>query len=140
MSLIPQDKYAEILEVMPIYCVDMVLKNQHQEYLLIQRDNEPKKGEWWVIGGRVLKGETAKEAASRKVKQETGLEITDFKPIGFFELVNGKSAFDLPFECHTMSIVFAGDIIDNQPIILDEQSLGYKFSKELPADFNYKQF
>ena len=71
MSLIPLNKYSKILEDLPIYCVDIIIKNDKEEYLLIKRNNEPKKGEWWVVGGRVLKGETAKEAAIRKVKQET---------------------------------------------------------------------
>ena len=61
MSLIALDKYTKIIEDLPIYCVDIIIKNDQEEYLLIKRNNEPKKGEWWVIGGRVLKGETTKD-------------------------------------------------------------------------------
>ena len=61
MSFIPLDRYTDILKDLPIFCVDIVIKNDQEEYLLIKRNNEPKKGEWWVIGGRVLKGETAKD-------------------------------------------------------------------------------
>ncbi len=140
MSLIPLDKYTGILEVLPVLCVDIVAQNAGGEYLLIKRANEPKKGVWWVIGGRVLKGETLEQSAARKVKEETGLQVKTMRPIGYFELVRGKNPFGLPFEYHTISIVFAADIDGNQPINLDNQSQGYKFSKDLPVDFNIVPF
>lgn len=140
MSLIPLKEYQKILEVLPILCVDIIAENSKGEYLLIKRANEPKKDVWWVIGGRVLKGETLEQGARRKVKEETGLEITHLKPVGYFELVQGENPFGLAFEYHTVSVVFSAVIDETQPILLDKQSLGYKFSKELPADFDVKDF
>ena len=140
MSLIPLNKYSKILEDLPIYCVDIIIKNDKEEYLLIKRNNEPKKGEWWVVGGRVLKGETAKEAAIRKVKQETDLQVRKIEPVGYFELVNGENPFGLPFKYHTISVVFMAIADDYQKINLDAQSTDFKFSKELPKDFNIQAF
>jgi|APSaa5957512535_1039671.scaffolds.fasta_scaffold106831_2 colanic acid biosynthesis protein WcaH len=140
MSLIPLNKYSKILEDLPIYCVDIIIKNDKEEYLLIKRNNEPKKGEWWVVGGRVLKGETAKEAAIRKVKQETDLQVRKIEPVGYFELVNGENPFGLPFKYHTISVVFMAIADDYQKINLDDQSTDFKFSKELPKDFNIQAF
>ena len=121
-------------------CVDIIIKNDQEEYLLIKRNNEPKKGEWWVIGGRVLKGETAKEAAIRKVKQETDLQVRKIEPVGYFELVNGENPFELPFNYHTVSVVFIAVTDDYQQINLDDQSTEFKFSKKLPKEFNVQTF
>ncbi len=140
MNLIAVEEYRKILEVLPILCVDIIAQNSAGEYLLIKRANEPKKDVWWVIGGRVLKGETLNEAVKRKVKEETALDVTDLKPIGYFELVQGANPFGLPFEYHTVSVVFSAVIDETQPILLDKQSLGYKFSKDLPPDFYVRDF
>lgn len=140
MNLIPVEEYREILEVLPILCVDIIAQNSRGEYLLIKRANEPKKDVWWVIGGRVLKGETLEQAAKRKVKEETNLDITDLRPVGYFELVHGENPLGLSFEYHTVSVVFSGVIDETQPIRLDKQSLGHKFSKDLPVDFYVKDF
>ena len=45
------------------------------EILLIQRGSEPNKGLWAVPGGKVDWGETLAEAATREVKEETGLLV-----------------------------------------------------------------
>jgi colanic acid biosynthesis protein WcaH len=93
-----------------------------------------------VIGGRLHKGETLEEAAIRKVREETGLQVKEMRPIGYFELVNGKNPFGLPSQYHAVSVVFATVIDDRQPINLDNQSKEFKFAKELPADFYIKSF
>jgi len=58
MNFIKTETYNQIIEVLPILCVDVIIQNKDGEYLLIKRANEPKVGCWWVIGGRVHKGET----------------------------------------------------------------------------------
>ena len=42
--MIPEDLYKQILSVMPIICVDVVIRNDKGQYLLVQRKNEPLKG------------------------------------------------------------------------------------------------
>lgn len=140
MNLIPLEQYREILKVLPILCVDIMAQNSKGEYLLIKRANEPKKDVWWVIGGRVLKGETLLQAAMRKVREETGLKPSHMRLVGCFELVDGVNPFGLPFEYHTVSAVFSAVIDETQPVHLDKQSLEYKFSKELPSDFYVQDF
>jgi len=140
MNFIPLDEYSNIIKAMPVLCVDIVAKNSRDAYLLIKRVNEPKKNKWWVIGGRVLKGETLKDAARRKVKEETGLRVNGLQPIGYFELLNDVSPFGLPFKYHTISVVFKAAINDGQVIELDNQSLEFKFVKKLPADFKIRPF
>jgi len=140
MKIIPKNKYAKIIKSLPIFCVDVAVRNSMGEYLLVKRLNQPKKNKWWVIGGRVLKGETLLAAVKRKVKDESGLSAKNITPVGYFELLDDISPFGLPFKYHTVSVVFTADITGDKPVKLDKQSGGYKFSKKLPRDFYIKSF
>jgi len=42
--LIPKDTYAQIVRLMPIPCVDLLVKDEEGGVLLIKRANEPAKG------------------------------------------------------------------------------------------------
>lgn len=142
MGFINLKKYAEIIKDLPIICVDVIVCNPIGKYLLLKRTNEPMKGRWWVVGGRVHKGETLKEAAIRKIKQEIGIEAKNLQPIGYFEILNATNPFGLSFKYHAMSVVFKISIDgrQEQEIKLDNQSAEYKFFDELPADFCIKTF
>jgi colanic acid biosynthesis protein WcaH len=133
--ILPAEQYARFMEMMPILCVDIMIQNPEGEYLLIRRSNEPLKGQWWVIGGRVLKGETLKEAAIRKVKEEVGLPVRHLKLVGYYEDTQEKNPFDLPTPQHSVSVVFSTVVDHDLPILLDKQSSEWKFSKDLPERF-----
>lgn len=140
MSFIPADQYAQIIEVLPIMCVDVVIQNPKGEYLLVKRVNEPLKAQWWVIGGRVQKGETLEHAVIRKLKEETGLEAERIQPIGYYEDIFDSNPFGLKTKLHCVSIVFLVTFNDRQEIKLDHQSSDWKYFKELPNDFRVKSF
>ncbi len=72
-TFIPDDLYKEIIANVPIACIDIAIKFEGK-ILLVKRRDAPAKGEWWVPGGRVLKGEMIKEAAYRKAKEEVGID------------------------------------------------------------------
>ncbi len=65
--------YAEIVQSMPIPCVDLVVMDRSGRILLLKRKNEPAANQWWFPGGRVLFGEMRLEAAKRKLVEECGL-------------------------------------------------------------------
>lgn len=136
--IIPAEHYKQIIEVLPILCVDVIVRNTCDEYLLIKRANEPRKGEWWVIGGRLLKGETLEQAVVRKVWEETRLKVEAGQPIGYYEDASQVNPFGLAEPLHAVSVVFSTIVADNQPVKLDDQSLDWKYAKELPADFRIK--
>jgi len=138
--MIPKDKYAEIMKALPILCVDIIIKNTSNEYLLIKRAYEPLKGVWWVAGGRVLKGETLEQAAKRKVKEEIGVIVDVVYPVGYYEDVFETNPFGLSTPLHSVSLVFSTIINNDNGILLDDQSTDWKYSKELPLKFKIKSF
>jgi len=138
--MIPVEQYRQILEVMPILCVDVVIKNARGDYLLVKRANEPLKGQWWVVGGRAHKNETLEQAVIRNVKQETSLTIATVQPIGYYENTFKNNSIKLTTPFHAVSLVFLTVIDERQLIKLDGQSLEWQFAKILPADFRVKQF
>ncbi|MBD3262202.1 MAG: NUDIX domain-containing protein [Candidatus Altiarchaeales archaeon] len=70
---IKDDLYRSILENVPIACVDICIVRDGK-VLLVTRKDAPAKGRLWVPGGRVHKGETLRDTAVRKAKEEVGLE------------------------------------------------------------------
>ena len=138
MNFIPADDYTRIINVLPILCVDVVIQNPRDEYLLVKRASEPLKDQWWVVGGRVHKGETMEQAAIRKVKEEVSLDIKNLRLIGYYEEIFRENSFNLKSGLHTISIVFSTVVDESQQVKLDYQSTDWKYSNELPAEFLYK--
>jgi len=71
---IPTLLYNQILTNMPIACVDIAIVS-HGKVLLVKRKDPPASGQWWVPGGRVVKGEMMVETAKRKAIEEVGIEV-----------------------------------------------------------------
>ncbi len=71
--VIPEDQYRMMVSALPIVCVDVLIIFEGK-CLLLKRDNEPAKGQYWFPGGRILKNETIAAAALRKAKEETNLD------------------------------------------------------------------
>jgi colanic acid biosynthesis protein WcaH len=137
--MIPADQYREILERMPLLCVDVIVTNGDGEILLVKRVNEPLKGSWWVPGGRVLKGESLEEAARRKVLEETALSLINVAPVGYYESLFREDPLELTSGLHAVSVVFQGEANAGR-IELDDQSSDYRFSNELPQHFHIHYF
>jgi colanic acid biosynthesis protein WcaH len=72
-NFIPQELYNAILRSIPIACVDISIVASGC-VLLVRRGDPPAQGQWWVPGGRVLKGEKMKETARRKAREEVGID------------------------------------------------------------------
>ena len=131
MKTLPIEEYKNIVDKMPVMCVDAVIVDKGR-YLLVKRKNKPLKGRYWTPGGRVLKGERLKDAVIRKVKEETGLNIVPISVVGFYEDFYKENELGLKM-VHTTSIVFSATVVSGK-IKLDRQSSGYKWSRTLPKD------
>lgn len=53
----------------------VIIVNEDDKILLVQRGHEPQVGRWSLPSGRAEPGESAAEAAVREAREETGLEV-----------------------------------------------------------------
>jgi len=107
---IQEELYSKFVELMPIACVD-ILVHQGDKILFIKRNQEPAKGQWWVIGGRLDKNETMEQCALRKCKEEIGLDVVIEKKIGVYD-----EFFDTSIQgpsTHTVCVAFLATPIGN---------------------------
>ena len=96
--------------------------------LLVQRKNDPYKGNWALPGGFVDESEDLPVAALRELQEETGLVVNNLQQLGAF----GKPGRD-PRQ-HTISIAYTGFADENaQAIAADDAADAQWFSvKSLP--------
>lgn len=99
---IPEKQYSEILRCLPILCVDLLILHDNK-CLLLKRDNEPAKGQYWFPGGRVRKMETLEQATIRIAKQETNLNCKYIKQVSIEETIFVKNS-NMVTDIHTVNI------------------------------------
>ena len=125
--MIPEETYKKIVELVPIVCVDVILK-YHGKYVLIKREDEPLKGSYWIVGGRAYKGEPTLKTAKRKVKEETGFEAHSFNVVGIYEDHYPKSAWGTPTS--SVSVVYSATLKNLKSI--NRPNVSIRFSNKLP--------
>jgi ADP-ribose pyrophosphatase YjhB (NUDIX family) len=141
-KFIEESLYKTITENIVVLCVDIVVK-LNNKFLLLKRTNEPLKGVFWPIGGRIYMNETAENSAKRKLLEEANIQnYNDLQPIGFYEDLFSKNAFSDSVMYHTFSIVYECTIDEHQlkNLKLDSTNSEWKLSKTLPARFKVKPF
>jgi 8-oxo-dGTP diphosphatase len=93
----------------PKICVDVAVFDERSRLLLIERRNEPFKGEYALPGGFMDIGETAEAAARRELKEETGIKA------GRLYLAGVYSDPGRDPRGHNISIAFASIIRATKP-------------------------
>ena len=89
----------------PSSAVACFIRNAEGELLLVRRAKDPEKGTLDLPGGFVDMYETVEEAASREVKEETGLSIANLRYLFSIPNIYVYSGLkihtlDMFFECH----------------------------------------
>ena len=109
---------------MPIPTVDAIVIHKGK-FLLLKRNNPPMKGEWWIPGGRIRKGEELEDAVKREVLEETGLKCDILRQIGVINQI-------FP-ECHTISIYYLVKS-ESMDVKLNQEHSSYKWFSKLPKN------
>jgi len=68
-------EFFEVIERTPLVSIDLVIREPSNQILMGLRVNNPAKGNWFVPGGRVYKGEDLNEAFKRITLAEIGYEL-----------------------------------------------------------------
>lgn len=128
---IPESEYQDILKVMPVFCMDFLIRC-NGEFLLIKRTQEPVKGVYWVIGGRMRHKETMRDLAARVQIREVGRFISIGKTIGFsnyfFPEVEEARA------THTPTLLQLIDVKEKFDPELDDTSADFIWTNKLPEE------
>jgi colanic acid biosynthesis protein WcaH len=77
------DDWRTVVANVPIPAVDLVVVHDGG-VVLGRRTNDPARGEWFVPGGRVRKGERLPEAVDRVARAELGVDVAVRERLGAF--------------------------------------------------------
>jgi colanic acid biosynthesis protein WcaH len=121
-GFIPYPLYDEIVKYMPIPSVEAIIVKDGR-LLFLKRKNSPARGEWWFPGGRIRRGESIEEALLREVREETGLNVTEYRLVNVYSRI-------FP-ERHDIAIVFICKCGEGEIRLNDEHS-EFKFFENLP--------
>lgn len=89
-----------------------------ERVLMVQRGNEPGRGNWSIPGGHLEWGELAHEAARREVIEETGV---DCRIEGFVAHVDGLGPMtDAEVSYHYVLLDFWGEWCAGEPVPADD--------------------
>ena len=105
--------YKKIIDLIPIATVDLLVVYKGH-LLLLKRNNEPAKDEWFTPGGRIYRGETIEEAAYRVLEEETGLKPLKMEKKGVMDHI-------WPY-VHAITVFFRVDVAN------DEVKMNYEHS------------
>ncbi len=81
---IDEQAWKTIVSNMPIPSVDLLIKCP-EGIVLGKRTNKPAKGEWFIPGGRIHKGEPLEAAVHRVAEEELGIEISIDRSLGVYD-------------------------------------------------------
>lgn len=116
--------YNRIMRSMPVFCVDLLVRDARGRVLMLKRANAPMKGQWWLPGGRVLYREPRPDAARRKLREECGLEASALRELGTFDIIVDEQ--QAPMASHTVATVYEAAVRRSR-VRLDAQSVGHRW-------------
>ena len=94
----------------PSLTADIFIFDEEYNFILIERGNDPYKGQWALPGGFVEYGESVEDAAIREAKEETHIDVE------LIELVNVYSKPERDPRGHTVTVAYTakGNMEDMQ--------------------------
>jgi 8-oxo-dGTP diphosphatase len=100
--------------------------------LLVRRGKPPRQGQWSLPGGAQQLGETLREAVTREVREETGLELSDLRLLTTVDLVDRDP--DGRVRYHYTLVDFTAEAPLGEPVAGDDAAAVAWFAlDELPG-------
>jgi colanic acid biosynthesis protein WcaH len=124
-SYIDDALFRDIIENIPLVSLDLLVKRDGN-ILLGRRLNDPAKGYWFTIGGRILKNERIDSAISRITQDELGTLLdhpAEF--VGVFEHLYDDSNFE-GVSTHYINLVYEVEF-DSLPDLPRDQHDAYRW-------------
>ena len=129
-SFIHEDLFRQIRESVPMVCVDFVCVH-NGKVLLTYRTEEPKKGEWWIQGGRLQKNETLSTGLQRLAQREIGTSMKILRRVGVYEFFSDPTT-SITSGIHDVAICYLVEPKNSDFIIkLDETHSQYRWIEKI---------
>lgn len=135
---IPPAEYKTIAENVPIVSVDLLV-HHNSGILLGKRTKEPARGEWFVPGGTVLKGEHLIEAAHRVASDELGIDVLVDEKLGTYEHVYQQAELEDVSTKHYLATAFVVTPTETEFTTDDQHEELQSFSAPFPDLHDYVQ-
>ncbi len=117
----------------PIPAVAVVVKREN-EFLMIKRGKEPRKGTWTVPGGSIELGETLNEAAEREVMEESRLKVKALRAFTAIDAIYRDTEGKLEF--HYVIIYMEAEYLGGEPAAGDDATeVRWVSSREIKEGF-----
>lgn len=115
-TFLPDATYAQALDALVICCADAAVLHQGL-WLIARRAIEPHP-DWWVIGGRMRKGELIEQALQRNLRRELHLDLPEDRLrsiIGYYNLIwDTRTQEPTTNGCQVFSITTAVHLNDEE--------------------------
>jgi colanic acid biosynthesis protein WcaH len=126
---INSEDYEKIVCQIPIVCVDLLIIFK-DKCLLLKRDNNPAKGQYWFPGGRIHKMETIEDACQRISKLETNLQCKFIRQIYTEETMFIKQD-DMLYDKHTINICCELEVNDISTLSIDKYHSNFLWTDKI---------
>lgn len=128
--MLPLETFKTVVEFAPLFSMDVVVINEHDELLFGKRLNAPAKDWWFVPGGRVFKNETLACAFERITADELGKQFTikQAKFLGLYEHFYNDCMFDDAVSTHYINVAYVVKVkLSGLQLPQGEQHLNYRW-------------
>jgi ADP-ribose pyrophosphatase YjhB (NUDIX family) len=143
-TFLPDSIYAAALDALVICCADAAIVHQGL-WLIARRAWEPHP-DWWVIGGRMRKGELIEQALQRNIRRELHLDLPEDRLrtiIGYYSQIWDTRAWEPTTNgCHVFSITTAVHLTTEEKarLQLNEEYVDAQWINPRDVRENAKQF
>ena len=133
------ETFKTVVQNTPLVSIDFIIQNKNDEYLLGKRVNAPACGQWFTLGGRILKDEKIENAIKRLSRKEFNLEVTQemLKFHGIFEHFYDDSFVDEKISTHYVVLAYRLKLTQELDLPTNEHNEYNYFSKEELMENSY---